>query len=61
MFTIPKTKAEVVTTLVGVAIAALGYYFPALIPAIAGFGKVLWASGLFTAGAGAVQVKKAEP
>ncbi len=51
----PK-KSQLVTTIVGVALAILGYYFPALIPAIAPLGKLLWAGGLFTAGAGAVQV-----
>lgn len=57
----PK-QTQLLTTLAGVAVAVLGYFFPALLPAIAPLGKLLWASGMFTAGAGAVQVgSKAEP
>jgi hypothetical protein len=56
----PK-KTQLLTTLAGVAVAVLGYFFPALLPAIAPLGKLLWAGGMFTAGAGAVQVgNKAE-
>jgi hypothetical protein len=55
----PK-QAQLLTTLAGAALAVLGYFFPSLLPAIAPVGKLLWASGLFTAGAGAIQVGKAE-
>jgi hypothetical protein len=54
-------RDQLLTTLAGAALAALGYFFPALTVTLAPLGKALWASGLFTAGAGAVQmVNKAE-
>ena len=60
--TLAKSKTEVLTVLAGAVVMTLGYFFPALLPALAPVGKLLWASGLFTAGAGAVQVgTKAEP
>ena len=54
--TIKPTKTQVLTTLGGVGLAVLGYFFPALVPVLAPLGKLLWAGGLFTAGAGAVQL-----
>jgi predicted acyltransferase len=62
MVTVPvvkPTRAQVVTTIVGVGVAVLGYFFPALVPVLAPLGKILWASGWATAGAGAVQIVKA--
>lgn len=62
MITVPvsrPTKSQLITTIAGAGLAALGYFFPALIPALAPLGKLLWATGLFTAGAGSVQVVQA--
>lgn len=56
------TQAQVITTVAGVAVAVLGYFFPQLAPALAPLGKLLWAGGWGTAGAGLVQFpSKAEP
>lgn len=54
--TAKPTQAQVITTVAGVALAVLGYFFPALIPTLAPLGKLLWTGGVFTAGTGAVQL-----
>lgn len=62
MITVPvakTSKAELYTTIAGVGIAVLGYFFPALVPVLAPLGKLLWAGGWTTAGAGLVQIVKA--
>lgn len=60
--TVKPTKAQLITTVAGAAVAVLGYFAPHIIPSlplVAQLGKLLWASGIFAAGAGAVQVVKA--
>lgn len=54
--TIKPSQTQFITTAAGVGIAVLGYFFPALIPALAPLGKLLWAGGFFTGGVGAVQL-----
>lgn len=50
------TQTQVITTVAGVALAVLGYFFPALVPTLAPLGKLLWAGGWAAAGAGVVQI-----
>lgn len=54
--TIKPSQAQLLVTVAGAGIAVLGYFFPALIPALAPLGKLLWAGGFTTVGAGAVQI-----
>jgi hypothetical protein len=62
MVTVPvikPSKAQLITVVAGAAMAALGYFFPQLLPAIGVLGKVLWPAGFFTGGVGAVQIVRA--